>query len=310
MPETFIKIIEIWTPCNDQQSLTLSDGYFGNNHDFMLESKRQKFAFDQGLPGKAWSTANPQIIADLSHSYFQRKSSAASIGLTSGMALPIFSGEFLLAVVVFLCGGNETDAGAMELWSTKTKVSSTILLEDGYYGCLENLERYSRNLSLSRGQGLPGMIWDYQLPMLVSEPAKSSFFIRSSNAAIDNITTAIGFPFLNKLNDFVICFLSSNETPIARRFEIWLPDTEHNYLFMHAGKCEYEDDLPQAYMRKKVRRGDGLKGRAWLTGCPAISTDLIADEMVRFSSSFDYESGFVMPIIENGMLSSLIVFIF
>lgn len=310
MLTTFIKVIEIWTPTSDRQGLTLSDGYFGHFDSFKQESLGNKFLFDQGLPGKAWSTAQPQIITDLEHSYFQRKRSAASVGLTSGMAIPIFSGEFLLAVVVFLCGGDEKDAGAIELWANDATESQSLALVDGYYGRLENLEYSSRKIQFSRGQGLPGMVWDYHMPMLIAKPAQSPYFIRASNAAIDNITTAFGFPFRNNRKEFVVSFLSSGDTPIARRFEVWLPDREHKYLFMYAGKCENESDLAEKYRRKKVRRGDGLKGRVWLTGCPAISRDPVGDELVWFNAKNDFEAGMVMPIIENGLLRALIVFIF
>lgn len=310
MLNTFIKVIEIWTPSTDKQTLTLSDGYFGEFDEFKRETLRHKFIFDQGLPGKAWSTAKPQIITDLAHSYFQRKKFAADIGLTSGMAIPIFSGEFLIAVVVLLCGGDDSDAGAIELWSNDNGRSNQLSLLDGYYGRLKNLEQTSRNIGFAKGHGLPGLIWDYHLPMLIDDPSHSALFNRASHTTIDNITTALGFPFRNKQTDYVISLLSSSDTPIARRFEIWLPDKAHQYLFLYSGKCELDKDLAKRYEGKKVLRGDGLKGRVWLTGCPAISNDLVSDELVRFNVKDDFNTGVVIPIIENGFINSLIVFVF
>jgi hypothetical protein len=226
------------------------------------------------------------------------------------MAVPIFSGEFLIAVVVFLCGGNKSDEGALELWAAEKNDSSKISLIDGFYGGLKNIEQSSRNVRFARGQGLPGMIWDYHIPMLISDPANSPLFIRANNAAIDNITTALGFPCRNQKKNHVISFLSSNDTPISKRFEIWLPDKEHKYLFMHGGKCVLDENLSSKSIHKKVRRGDGLKGRVWLTGCPAVSTDLVTDELVQFNIKDEFKVGVVMPIIENGFLNSLIVFLF
>jgi len=310
MSKTFIKIIEIWTPCPDQQNLTLSDGYFGKYTEFKQETVRHKFGFGQGLPGKSWARAKPQIITDLAHSYFQRKKFAADIGLNSGIAIPIFSGEFLIAVVVFLCGGDNTDAGALELWSSESDHSDKLSLVEGYYGCLRNLEATSRNIKFNKGQGLPGVIWDYHIPMLIANPADSPLFDRASNSTINRINTALGFPFRNRQTDYVISLLSSNDTPIARRFEIWLPDKEHNYLFLYSGKCALDSKFEEKHKNKKIKRADGLKGRVWLTGCPAISSDLVADELVRFNVKDSFETGMVMPIIENGFISSLIVFIF
>jgi len=310
MLKTFIKVIEIWTPSTDKQTLILSDGYFGKFDNFKQETLRHKFMFGQGLPGKAWSTAKPQIITDLAHSYFQRKKFAADIGLTSGMAIPIFSGEFLIAVVVLLCGGENSDTGAIELWANDNRTSSSLTLLEGYYGRLKNLEQTSRNISFSKGEGLPGMIWDYHLPMLIDDPSHSPLFNRASHSTIDNITTALGFPFRNKEIDFVVSLLSSPDTPIARRFEIWLPDKAHKSLFFYSGKCELDQNLSKKYEGKKVLRGDGLKGRVWLTGCPAISSDIVADELVRFNAKDDFNTGIVIPIIENGLINSLIVFVF
>jgi len=307
---TFLKVIEIWTPSSDGQSLTLFDGYFGKYEKFKQETIDHKFIFDLGLPGKAWSTAQPQIITDIAHSYFQRKKSAVQIGITSGIAIPVFSGEFLMAVVIFLFGSDDNSEGAVELWANESRQSTKISLIDGYYGQLGNLEQTSRNLQFARGQGLPGMTWDYQLPMLITDPAKSPLFIRTQNAAIDNITTAVGIPFKNKNRDYVISFLSTNGTPIAKRFEIWLPSKDHDYLFLSSAKCTQDNDLFNRLGYKKIRRGDGLKGRVWLTGCPAISEDLVTDELVQFNSKDEFKVGMVMPMIENGFLNSLIIFIF
>ena len=310
MAKTFIKIIEIWTPSPDKQSLTLSDGYFGKFHEFRQEAERHKFGFGQGLPGKSWATAKPQIITDLAHSYFHRKKFAADIGLNSGVAIPVFSGEFLIAVVVFLCGGNNNEAGALELWASESTHNDKLSLVEGYYGCLSNLETTSRNIKFNKGQGLPGVIWDYHIPMLIADPANSAIFDRASHSTINSINTALGFPFRNRQTDYVISLLSSNDTPIARRFEIWLPDKKHNHLFLYSGKCAIDNNFEKRHKDKIIKRGDGLKGRVWLTGCPAISDDLVADELVRFNVMDNFETGMVMPIIENGFISALVVFIF
>jgi hypothetical protein len=36
--------------------------------------------------------------------------------LTCAVALPVFAGDQLMAVVVFLCGDGKVGAGAMDLW--------------------------------------------------------------------------------------------------------------------------------------------------------------------------------------------------
>jgi len=305
---TFIKVIEIWTPTADRRKLQLVDGLFNGNDKFEGVTRRKCFEYDEGLPGKAWSTAFPQIITDLENSIFVRKQAALNANLSSAIAFPIFSGEFLLAVVVFLCGDKEFDAGAIELWGNVNGEFNTLSLIDGYYGSLEILEIMSRHRTFKKGEGLPGTVWDYNLPILVDDPGNSAIFLRRSNAEIDGISAAFGLPYRYNENEMVLTFLSTMDAPIARRFEIWVPERNHTHLFFHSGKCELNFDLSSIYRDKKIVRGYGLIGQAWQSGCPQIGRDMEKEfpEMYDYSNSFS--SAFALPIIDNGLLRSLVVF--
>ena|GEM_PF-168667 len=312
---TFIRVIEIWTPTPDKRGLALADAIYGKYDELKKVSEQRIFNFDEGLPGKAWSSASPQIITDLANSYFRRKDEAARAGLNVGIAIPIFVGEFLLAVVVLLCSEKSSEekilAGAIELWTKKNEKSSELGLVDGYYGSLKKLEEASRNIQFARGSGLPGSVWDYRIPMLVSDMSDSSLFKRASTAAIEGITSAIGLPlfyFTNK--EYVLTFLSAHSTPIALRFEIWIPDRERDFLFFYAGACEQGEDISALYQNKHIKRGTGLIGKVWLTGVPAISKNLTSDGLINEDSKSGLTTGFVMPIIEEGFLKSIVAFMF
>src|SRR5882757_2208960 len=79
-------------------------------------SENALFAYDEGLPGKAWASGHPVILTKFANSYFKRTNEAIEPGLTCGVALPVFAGEFLMAVMVLFCGDDEKHVGAIELW--------------------------------------------------------------------------------------------------------------------------------------------------------------------------------------------------
>ena len=57
--------------------------------------------------------------------------------LTRGVAIPIFAGDILLAVLVFLCGDDEDHVGAIELWHNDPAQSADMGMVDGYFGIAE-----------------------------------------------------------------------------------------------------------------------------------------------------------------------------
>lgn len=308
---TFIKVIEIWIPTPDRQGLALADALYGNYDELKHVSEKRVFKYDEGLPGKAWSSVSPQIIPELEHSYFRRKDEAARAGLNAGISIPLFVGEFLQAVVVFLCGEEKELAGAIELWTKQNDEAKDLSLHEGYYGPLKKLEQASRSIQFAKGAGLPGSVWDYRIPMVVADMLDSSLFKRASTAAIEGITSAIGLPFTYYTEkEYVLTLLSAHSTPIALRFEIWIPDRENDCLFYHAGTCEQGEDIQSMYASTKIKRGVGLLGKVWLTGLPAISKDLLKDGLIKEDSNSGLTTGFVMPVIEEGFLKSIVVFMF
>ena len=312
---TFIKIIEVWTPTPDRNGLSLADALYGKYDELKRVSEQRVFKFDEGLPGRAWSSASPQIITDLEHSYFRRKDEAIRAHLNVGIAIPLFVGEFLLAVVVFLCGEGSREAkslaGAIEMWAKDSDKSNELSLVEGYYGSLKKLEEASRHIRFTKGNGLPGSVWDYRIPMLVTDMSDSSLFKRASTATIEGITTAIGLPLSYYTDkEYILTFLSAHRTPIALRFEIWIPDRDHHRLFFHTGTCEQGEDIRSMHKNVRIQRGSGLLGKVWLTGVPAISRDLEKDGLVSRDTNSGLTTGFVMPIVQEGFLNSVIVLMF
>ena len=103
------------------------------------------------ITGKAWAQRHPVVLCDLQNSYFVRREAAANAGLTCGVALPIFAGDVLVAVVVLFCGDDEKHVGAIELWHNDPETSLEMSLVDGYFGDAEGFEWISRHTSFRPG---------------------------------------------------------------------------------------------------------------------------------------------------------------
>src|SRR5205814_8657363 len=102
--------------------------------EFKAVSENALFAYDEGLPGKAWASGHPVILTKVVNSYFKRTDEAVEAGLTCGVALPVFAGVFLMAVMVLFCGDDEKHVGASELWHNVAERPQAMGIVVGYYG--------------------------------------------------------------------------------------------------------------------------------------------------------------------------------
>ncbi len=303
--KTFIKVTEIWIPAKDRTRLEFSAGLYGDLHEFRVASEKESFVFDEGLPGKAWAAGHPVVLTEFEHSYFKRTKSAKQAGLTCGIAIPIFSGEFLMAVVVFLCGNDQHYSGAIEVWSNSAGDNTELAVSDGYYGTLADFDRMSGMMRFSKGSGLPGQVWATGMPVLIEDLGLESAFVRSVEAGNSGITTALGIPISVLENQvYIMTFLSAKATPIARRIQIWVIDENEQCLVCQSGYSKQNDELAEIFETVSVRKGEGLLGRVWLTGVPVIRNHSNGLVSGRVSSML------AMPVIADGHLKAVVTFIF
>jgi hypothetical protein len=305
--KTFIKVIEIWVPDKERTQLEFGSGLYGALSEFKSASEQQHFSYDEGLPGKAWAKGHPIVLTRFEHSYFKRTVAAQKAGLTCGIALPIFSGDFLLAVVLFLCGDDEHHAGAIEVWCNNQGEENTLHVMDGYYGTLENFENISRLVSMPKGKGIPGLAWETGMPVLVEDIGKADEFTRAADAQIASITTGIGIPVGNEgAQTYVMTFLSAKETPIAKRIQIWVP--EGNQMVCRQGHSKDSNNLAEMFETLTVNKGTGALGRVWLTGMPLITGNL---EDTEYNPELDNLSSMLaIPVIQQGKLKAIVTFLF
>ncbi len=306
--KTFIKVIEIWIPDKARTQLEFGSGLYGPLTDFKKASKQQTFAYDEGLPGKAWAQGKPIVLTRFEHSYFKRINEAQQAGLTCGIAIPIFSGEFLLAVVVFLCGDDAEHAGAIEVWCNEPATDNALSVMDGYYGSLKHFEQVSRQLSMPKGYGLPGMVWQTRMPILIEDISKAPDSSRAMEAQQTGITTGLGIPVVhNNGQIYIMTFLSAKATPIAKRIQIWHPNNSHTHLICQQGYSKNNNDLAELFENTTIKKGSGALGRVWLTGMPLIT----CHQETEYNPELDdLTSMLAIPVIEQGKLQSIVTFLF
>lgn len=105
---------EAWIPCKDGMVLELSPVWYSSNRrgsasvaaleQFRVCSEAFILPPATGLPGRVWSSQQPEWIPDVSaHSetYFLRNQIAKAVGLRAGFGVPILANHQVLAVLVF-----------------------------------------------------------------------------------------------------------------------------------------------------------------------------------------------------------------
>lgn len=305
--KTFIKVTEIWIPDRQRTQLEFGSGLYGALTDFQAASEQQRFAYDEGLPGKAWAQGHPVVLTKFEHSYFKRTAAAKVAGLTCGIAIPIFSGDFLLAVVMFLCGDDADHAGAIEVWSNRQHAGYISVL-DGYYGTLHQFEALSRQIKMAKGEGIPGLVWASGKPVLIDNIGQPEAFVRGIEAQQAGITTCIGIPVAKHGDEtYVMTFLSAKATPLAKRIQIWLPNKIGQCLVCQQGYSKDNNELAQIFETLTVKKGEGALGRVWLTGMPEITGGHHDDYRPELD---DLSAMLAIPVIEQGRLQAIVTFLF
>ncbi|MBO0905554.1 GAF domain-containing protein [Jiella sonneratiae] len=295
----FIAVTEVWVPKDGR--LVWSSGDYGALADFAAISEKQSFAKGEGLPGKAWAEARPVVLKGFDGSYFLRAEAARVAGLTSAVAIPVFAGNDLKAVVVVLCGDDAERTGAIEIWHEE---NGLLLLDDGYYGAARHFEWVSQHTHFPRGQGLPGGVWAANAPMLLRDLGSGYRFIRADSAGRAGLTTGLGLPIaVPGRRTYVLTLLSARGTPIARRFELWNVRSSRSGAATEAvladGICQREGPLWDDEHERRVAAWQGAVGEALGSGLPLVRTDTAL-------LTAGYASMVALPLYRDGVLAHVV----
>lgn len=298
---TFVQVAEVWVPEDDR--LVLSGGDYGDLDAFAVASGKESFTRGEGLPGKAWAEGRPVALKQFDGSYFKRTEAARKAGLTCAIAIPVFDGKTLKAVLVVLCADDNIRTGAIEIWKDK---DDTLLLDDGYYGAARHFEWVSQHTQFPRGQGLPGGVWAARTPILMRDLGSGYRFIRSESAGKAGLTTGLGLPVpVPGDATFVVTLLSARGTPIARRFEIWDARAARvgkaNEAVLVDGICAEEGPLwtGETEKERRVAAWQGVIGKVLGEGVP------VADGKAPGLPG-GFRSIVALPIHQDGELSHIV----
>lgn len=299
--KTFVQASEVWVPQGDR--LVFSTGDYGDLADFAAVSGKESFARGEGLPGKAWAEGRPVVLKGFEGSYFKRTEAAKAAGLTSAVAVPVFDGATLKAVLVVLCGDDENRTGAIEVWRQAHEV---LKLDDGYYGAAKHFEWVSKHTQFPRGQGLPGGVWAASTPILMRDLGTGYRFIRAEAAGKAGLTTGLGLPVpVPGDAAHVLTLLSARGTPLARRFEIW--DARSAVVGSKAeavltdGICAREGRLwvDETEEPRRVAAWSGVVGRVLGSGIPIV-------EGRGPGLAAGYDTMVALPIHRDGEISHIV----
>jgi hypothetical protein len=312
--KTFIRVVEVWVPSNDRSTLEFSAGLYGSARRFGAMSRQMHFGLGEGLPGQAWQSGRPVVLKQFEGANFKRTQAAHAEGLTCGIAMPIFAGDFLTAVMVIFCGDDDAHAGAIELWANDPAASKDMLLDDGYYGSTADaFEFISRRTAFRQGHGLPGMAWESRLPVFQEDLGKGERFLRADSAIKVGINRGFALPCATRgTSTFVMAFLSAMATPIVRRFETWLPSADGEHLVRSGGFCEASGTVHPGADTDVIERGQGTLGRAAFTGVPMIGETAASEPgAVGIAATRAGLAAVVaVPVLHDGRLRAVVAWYF
>ena len=302
LQKTFVRAIEVWRP--DGELLQRDSGAYGKLVDFERASVELTLRKGQGLPGAAFSTMRPEIWHELG-TRFLRAAPAQTGGIGAAVALPFFRGSQLFAVVAFYCGNADESGGCIEVWEPNQEGS--LEHADGYYGRLHEFERVSRALTFGSGVGLPGMVLKQGLPRIIDDLGKSSSFVRARAAREHGVESGLGIPlYCGGTIAHVALFLSATASPLARAFEVWMPEGQDCLV---RGSAFYAPELAgfgQARSALRLSPSAGLAGQAWATGIPVASSTAAGGRRLEAAREAGIDLALAMPIDDGQEIRAVV----
>ncbi len=184
---------ESWIPKGDR-TLECSPAWYRNNQNldyFRLESENLTFLPGIGLPGRVWSSQEPEWIQDVStatDTAFLRKRSALEVGFKSALGIPIVASDRVLAVLVFfMFTAGDEDNHLVKLVSTvATQLGALIQRKQVEAALADSEERF--RLLVEGGK-------DYAIFMLDSDGNIISWNTGAERIKGYQLAEILGMPF-------------------------------------------------------------------------------------------------------------------
>jgi len=138
-------------------------------------------------------------------------------------------------------------------------------------------------------------------------------FLRRDDARKVGLSKGLGIPLLHDPKQhYVMAFLSAMSTPIARRFEVWVPDQMRESLILLSGDCSLVPDFAATLSDVRLAPGAGPLGRVWDTGLPEIAESLPATGAPNEASAqrAGLSNMLALPVLETGRLKAIVAMYF
>jgi len=174
------------------------------------------------IPVSAASKSNldPAIAVQLCG---QTKPKVMSYGWETGRAAGGMLGipwYVLQAPSATLLVAGSAGSGTLEVWHIDS-VSDELRLASGYFGTWDDFRRISASTHFTKGNGLPGRVWESRQPILFQDLTESGTFLRAVAARAIGLEFGLGLPVEYPEGFGVAVLLSTRTAPLARSIDIW-----------------------------------------------------------------------------------------
>ena len=282
-------------------------GYFRELHVLDVVDGQVDSTGDDRIDSMMASAAGgePQLCSDPRH----LPPEASAI-----LALPIHRGGEVISVVAMVAKSRLADgtptAGVMEVWKHVPPYDE-LALATGAYGAMERFAGVSRFVRFEKGSGLPGQVWDQNLPVVHDDLSNHPGFLRAAGASAEILRTAVGCP-ITAGGDWIasVLLISSTVSPMARGFEVWRADDEGHELSTAA-----YHDLAGGFALKLGSRAPGgsladlvaMHGSAVLTDDPEA---VMAGRAITDANAPMPTAALAMPFYDGEVLRSVATLLF
>ncbi len=229
--------------------------------------------------------------------------------VSAALAFPIYRDGKVVSIVVLIASSSPDAVGVFEVWEPVGFYDDVKLLK-GYYSKLDRFQNVSTFVRFEKGIGLPGQVWHRHRAVIHTDLPHHPGFLRAAGASAGALAVGIGIPVFD--DDFVasIVLLSAEKSPMARAFEVWLPDDDAFKLLegFYANVGSEVALAPGA----TLRHGEGLAGLAATHGGACVSSDVSVCLAGRSVPAVDgaVHSGLAIPYFDGSTLTSIVVLLF
>ncbi|MEM9346065.1 MAG: GAF domain-containing protein [Planctomycetota bacterium] len=208
-------------------------------------------------------------------------------------------GQTSSVVVLYLDTSDEAPL-ATELWTGRPGRSELCLSSSSYIK-LDRFAKLSPYIAFPNGSGLPGRVWQTNLPQMEGDLTNSPTFMRSTGAQTEGLDIGFAMPCIDGSSLAAVALMLSGKTKsIARVYETWTPSQRGGSLRLSCNEGVYIEapNTQKASRGLDVPAGDTWIGRAWATRQPEVVCDSSGNSLERSGSQDDQlTSGIAIPII-------------